>query len=156
SRGRHGQSPCVFRLRVISILIIPRRNLPEENPTQFNNTRVLQLVNTPPRLWSMSPTRRRPLDHQRLSFMPRLVDRLPADDHTNGWSALLPRREPRPCLEGDRDFDWVVVGAGYAGIAAARQLAERHPGASIALVEAGVVGENASGRNSGFAIDLPH
>lgn len=27
---------------------------------------------------------------------------------------------------------------------------------SIALVEAGVVGDNASGRNSGFAIDLPH
>jgi glycine/D-amino acid oxidase-like deaminating enzyme len=88
--------------------------------------------------------------------MPRLVDRLPADDHTNGWSALLPEREPRPALQGDHDFDWVVVGAGYAGIAAARQLAARQPGASIALVEAGVVGENASGRNSGFAIDLPH
>ncbi|MFX7764137.1 FAD-dependent oxidoreductase, partial [Acinetobacter baumannii] len=27
---------------------------------------------------------------------------------------------------------------------------------TIAVVEAGVVGENASGRNSGFAIDLPH
>jgi glycine/D-amino acid oxidase-like deaminating enzyme len=54
------------------------------------------------------------------------------------------------------DFDWVIVGAGYAGVAAARRLARLQPDATIALVEAGLVGENASGRNSGFAIDLPH
>lgn len=88
--------------------------------------------------------------------MPRLVDRLPADDRTNGWSALLPARLPSAPLQGDLDVDWVVVGAGYAGVAAARQLARLQPSASIALIEAGVVGENASGRNSGFAIDLPH
>jgi glycine/D-amino acid oxidase-like deaminating enzyme len=88
--------------------------------------------------------------------MPRLVERLPADDRTNGWSALLPRRAPRAPLQGNLHVDWVVVGAGYAGIAAARELSQRQPGASIALVEAGEVGENASGRNSGFAIDLPH
>jgi glycine/D-amino acid oxidase-like deaminating enzyme len=88
--------------------------------------------------------------------MPRLIDRLPNDDHTNGWSALLPTRSPRPPLAGDRDFDWVVIGAGYAGLAAARRLAALRPDDSIALVESGEVGENASGRNSGFAIDLPH
>lgn len=54
------------------------------------------------------------------------------------------------------EVDWLVVGGGYAGIAAARQLARQQPRASIALVEAGVIGDNASGRNSGFAIDLPH
>lgn len=88
--------------------------------------------------------------------MSRLIDRLPNDDHTNGWSALLPKRSPRPPLRGDRDFDWVVIGAGYAGLAAARRLAALRPDDSIALVEGGEVGENASGRNSGFAIDLPH
>jgi glycine/D-amino acid oxidase-like deaminating enzyme len=88
--------------------------------------------------------------------MPRLIDRLPNDDHTNGWSALLPGRSPRASLVGERDFDWVVIGAGYAGLAAARRLAALRPGESIAVVESGVVGENASGRNSGFAIDLPH
>lgn len=88
--------------------------------------------------------------------MPRPVDLLPADDRTNGWTAILPPRAPRPALQEDLHFDWVVVGAGYAGIAAARQLARQAPNASIALVEAGEVGENASGRNSGFAIDLPH
>lgn len=88
--------------------------------------------------------------------MSRRVHRLPADDLSNGWSALLPSRTARPALEGAQAFDWVIVGAGYAGIAAARRLAEQQPGASIALVDAGEVGENASGRNSGFAIDLPH
>ncbi|WP_321815262.1 MULTISPECIES: FAD-binding oxidoreductase [unclassified Paraburkholderia] len=88
--------------------------------------------------------------------MPRLITRLPADDRTNGWSALLPQRTPRPPLEGEHTFDWVIVGSGYAGIAAARRLAELRPDDSIALLDSGAVGENASGRNSGFAIDLPH
>ncbi|WP_321842666.1 NAD(P)/FAD-dependent oxidoreductase [Paraburkholderia bannensis] len=88
--------------------------------------------------------------------MPRLIKRLPADDRTNGWSALLPQRTPAPVLEGDHTFDWVIVGSGYAGIAAARRLAELRPYDSIALLDSGAVGENASGRNSGFAIDLPH
>ena len=88
--------------------------------------------------------------------MPRSITHLPNDDRTNGWSALLGQRQPRPALQGDLDVDWVIIGAGYAGLAAARRLASEQPGASIAVVEAGVVGENASGRNSGFAIDLPH
>lgn len=88
--------------------------------------------------------------------MPRQIDRAPADDQTNGWSALLPTRKARPPLSGEQVFDWVVVGAGYAGLAAARALALQQPSASIVVIEAGEVGENASGRNSGFAIDLPH
>jgi glycine/D-amino acid oxidase-like deaminating enzyme len=88
--------------------------------------------------------------------MLRSVDPLPAGDLSNGWSAVLPPRQPHGALQGDINVDWLVVGAGYAGVAAARQLARLKPDASIAVVEAGVVGENASGRNSGFAIDLPH
>ncbi len=88
--------------------------------------------------------------------MPRSITDLPNDDRTNGWSALAGPRQPRPSLQGDLDVDWVIVGAGYAGLAAARQLALQQPDATIAVVEAGVVGENASGRNSGFTIDLPH
>jgi glycine/D-amino acid oxidase-like deaminating enzyme len=88
--------------------------------------------------------------------MPHYIEKVPDDDQTNGWSALLPTRKPRPPLFGDHVFDWVIVGAGFAGLAAARSLAEQEPSASIAVIEAGEVGENASGRNSGFAIDLPH
>lgn len=84
------------------------------------------------------------------------IDRLPQDDATNGWSRILEPRTPAPALGGERTADWVVVGAGYAGLAAARRLAENRPDETVVLLEAGEVGENASGRNSGFAIDLPH
>lgn len=84
------------------------------------------------------------------------INRLPRDDNTNGWSAILPPRAPKPALIGEEAADWLVLGAGYAGLAAARRLAENCPGQKIVLVEAGQAGENASGRNSGFGIDLPH
>ena len=84
------------------------------------------------------------------------INRLPKDDKTNGWSAILPERAPKPALEGDVTADWIVLGAGYAGLAAARRLAENCPDQHIVLLDAGLAGENASGRNSGFGIDLPH
>ncbi len=86
----------------------------------------------------------------------RRISVLPDNDLTNGWSRILPPRQPTPALDKSIQVDWVVVGAGYAGLAAARRLAENRPGAVVVLLEAGEVGENASGRNSGFAIDLPH
>lgn len=84
------------------------------------------------------------------------IDLLPSDDSTNGWSRILPPRQARPSLQGDVRADWVVVGAGFAGLAAARRLARNRPNEKVVLLEAQEVGEGASGRNSGFAIDLPH
>jgi glycine/D-amino acid oxidase-like deaminating enzyme len=81
---------------------------------------------------------------------------LPSNDPYNGWSRILPPRNPMPALEGRTRADWIVLGAGFAGLAAARRLAEHRPNESIALLEAHEIAENASGRNSGFAIDLPH
>ncbi len=91
-----------------------------------------------------------------MSRPPPRTLRAPQHDTDNGWSAILPARTPRHALAGDVRADWLVLGAGYAGLAAARRLAELRPHAHIALVEAGTVGDNASGRNSGFAIDVPH
>ena len=84
------------------------------------------------------------------------IKRLPENDETNGWSRQLAPRTPNPPLSGNVSVDWIVLGAGYAGLAAARRLAELHPNQRIGLIDAGEIGENASGRNSGFAIDLPH
>lgn len=84
------------------------------------------------------------------------IARFPIDDKSNGWSAVLSTRQPTSTLNTDQDVDWLIIGGGYAGLAAARRLAELQPEASVLVLEAGVVGENASGRNSGFAIDLPH
>lgn len=80
----------------------------------------------------------------------------PDNDQTNGWSRILPPRRPQPALAKDIVVDWAVVGAGQAGLAAARRLAENRPGDSVALIEADTVGEGAQGRNAGFIIDTPH
>ncbi|WP_081668096.1 NAD(P)/FAD-dependent oxidoreductase [Metapseudomonas resinovorans] len=81
---------------------------------------------------------------------------LPNDDRSCGWYAALP--EPLPCtrLVGEQKADYVVIGAGFAGLSAARRLAEHLPQARILLVDAQRIGYGASGRNSGFVIDLPH
>ena len=84
------------------------------------------------------------------------VRHLPLDDNINGWSALLPARQPSAPLRGQHQADWLVVGAGYAGLAFARRMAENRPQERVVLIDAGVVGNNAAGRNSGFVIDIPH
>jgi glycine/D-amino acid oxidase-like deaminating enzyme len=84
------------------------------------------------------------------------ISHFPVNDNSNGWSRILPPRTPKPALAGQHRVNWAVIGGGYAGLAAARRLAENRSDDSILLLEAGEVGENASGRNSGFAIDLPH
>jgi glycine/D-amino acid oxidase-like deaminating enzyme len=86
----------------------------------------------------------------------REIRHFPLNDNGNGWSRILPPRAPKPALAGPHRVNWVVIGGGYVGLAAARRLGEHRPDDSILLLEAGEVGENASGRNSGFAIDLPH
>jgi len=86
----------------------------------------------------------------------RRVSQLPLDDSSNGWSGILAPRQSSTPLAGKHQADWVVLGAGFAGLAAARRLAGNRPHDRIILLEANEVGEGASGRNSGFAIDLPH
>ena len=84
------------------------------------------------------------------------VNPRPADLGISGWNAILPDRQPQPPLTEDIDCDYLVVGAGFAGLAAARRLQQLYPAASIVIIEAGQVGSGPAGRNSGFMIDLPH
>ncbi|MES2665464.1 MAG: FAD-binding oxidoreductase [Pseudomonadota bacterium] len=72
------------------------------------------------------------------------------------WSVLLADPPPPVVLHGDITVDFALVGGGFAGLSAARRLAQLNPGARIAVIEAGALAEGASGRNSGFMIDLPH
>jgi len=72
------------------------------------------------------------------------------------WDELLPSIEPRKTLEQNSTCDWLVVGAGFTGLTAARRLSELHPGDSIVVLEASTVAHGPAGRNSGFMIDVPH
>ena len=82
--------------------------------------------------------------------------RTPADINMSGWYGLLPPPPAPQVLRGRHVADWVVVGAGFAGLAAARRLSQLVPGDRIVVVDAQRVGWGAAGRNSGFMIDLPH
>lgn len=84
------------------------------------------------------------------------VRHLPRHRGPAGWNAILPPRAAGPALTDDRTADFTIVGGGFAGLAAARRLTQLAPGARIVLLEAGGIAEGASGRNSGFMIDLPH
>lgn len=84
------------------------------------------------------------------------ITTLPRNEGPTGWAVLLPARAPRLALTGAVRADWAVLGAGFTGLAAARRLAEVWPEDRIVVVDALAVGEGASGRNSGFAIDHAH
>lgn len=84
------------------------------------------------------------------------VTRLPRDPGPAGWNRLLPEAEPASPLEGKITADWLIIGAGFAGLAAAHRLSKEQPGDSIVVLDAVRVGDGPAGRNSGFMIDLPH
>ena len=84
------------------------------------------------------------------------VTRLPVDPGLSGWNEILPAADAAQVLEERTTADYLVIGGGYAGLAATRRLAQLHPEARIVLLEAKRIGEGPAGRNSGFMIDLPH
>jgi glycine/D-amino acid oxidase-like deaminating enzyme len=78
----------------------------------------------------------------------------PAADRS-GWSALLPpRSDPPRRFTRDGEADAVVIGAGFTGLAAARRLAELRPGWRVVVLEASRAGSGATGRSSGFLVDV--
>jgi len=81
---------------------------------------------------------------------------LPKDPRASGWYGILPEPPAVRRLVGRQAADWVIVGAGFTGVAAARRLGELAPDKRVILIEAQRAGLGASGRNSGFIIDVPH
>src|SRR5262245_38100979 len=74
----------------------------------------------------------------------------------SGWYATSGPELPLVPQRGDVACDCLVIGGGWMGLHAARRFAELRPDASVILVDAGRIGNNASGRCMGFAIDLAH
>jgi glycine/D-amino acid oxidase-like deaminating enzyme len=73
----------------------------------------------------------------------------------SAWWATLGEPPPvRPVLDGDRDVDVAVVGAGFTGLWCALGLVRRDPSLRVVVLEAAVAGFGASGRNGGWASAL--
>ncbi len=67
------------------------------------------------------------------------------------WLDDPARPEPLPPLVGGASADLAVVGGGYTGLWTALRAKERDPSLDVVVLEAGRCGDQASGRNGGFA-----
>ena len=75
------------------------------------------------------------------------------NDNNCGWIQDLNPRNNVITLNKNYECDWLIVGAGYTGLSAARKLAELHTSQKIIITDAQLAGEGASGRNSGYLVD---
>lgn len=64
------------------------------------------------------------------------------------WSATTARPQPFPLLQGERQADVCIIGAGLMGLSTALALARK--GVDVAVLDAAEIGWGASGRNNGL------
>ena len=75
------------------------------------------------------------------------------NDNNCSWiNELVPRTNVK-ILQSNEDCEWLIIGAGYTGLSAARKLGQLYPNQKIILVDAQLAGEGASSRNSGYLVD---
>lgn len=82
--------------------------------------------------------------------------RTPRFSSPAAWAEILGQGHSYRALAGSRTADVVIVGAGFAGLSAARRLVQLDPKLKITVLDALDIAEGSAGRNSGFMIDLPH
>ncbi|WP_269585931.1 NAD(P)/FAD-dependent oxidoreductase [Roseibium sp. Sym1] len=72
------------------------------------------------------------------------------------WNRILPDPPASEVLTDDIRADITIIGAGFAGLSAARRLTQIDSGLKIVVLDALPLADSSAGRNSGFMIDLPH
>ena len=75
------------------------------------------------------------------------------NDKNCSWINDLNKKKNFQYLSSNENCDWLVVGAGYTGLSAARKLGQLNQNHKIIIVDAQLAGEGASGRNSGYLVD---
>ena len=75
------------------------------------------------------------------------------NDNDCGWINDIPRRNNIKSIVRNEKCDFLIIGAGYTGLSAARQLSKINENFKIILIDAQLAGEGASGRNSGYLVD---
>ena len=75
------------------------------------------------------------------------------NDNNCVWLNLLQGRNNTKTLSENLRCDYLIIGAGYTGLSAARKLSEINKNSKIVIVDAQLAGEGGSGRNSGYLVD---
>jgi glycine/D-amino acid oxidase-like deaminating enzyme len=75
------------------------------------------------------------------------------NDNGCSWINDLNSRTNIKTLKSNKDCEWLIIGAGYTGLSAARKLGQLYPNQKIILADSQLAGEGASGRNSGYLVD---
>ena len=75
------------------------------------------------------------------------------NDSSCSWINDLISRKNIKILSTNIDSEWLIVGAGFTGLSAARKLSQINPNQKIILADAQLAGEGASSRNSGYLVD---
>ena len=75
------------------------------------------------------------------------------NDNFCSWINDLNYRKNIKSLKNELSINWLIIGAGFTGLSAARKLGEILPKEKIIIVDAQLAGEGASGRNSGYLVD---
>ena len=75
------------------------------------------------------------------------------NDNGCSWIKDLDIRENFKTISSNISSEWLIIGAGYTGLSAARKLGQLFPNQEIILADAQMAGEGASSRNSGYLVD---
>ena len=75
------------------------------------------------------------------------------NDNGCSWIKDLIPRTNINTLQSNEDCEWLVIGAGYTGLSAARKLGQLYQNQKIIIVDSQLAGEGASSRNSGYLVD---
>ncbi len=75
------------------------------------------------------------------------------NDNSCGWIDYKNQRSNIKKLNSDLSCDYLIVGAGFTGLSAARKLGQIAKNKKIILIDAQLAGEGASSRNSGYLVD---
>ena len=75
------------------------------------------------------------------------------NDNSCGWLTNLQPRKNFKILNQNQKCDYLIIGAGYTGLSAARKLSEINSSKKIIIVDAQLAGEGSSSRNSGYLVD---
>ena len=75
------------------------------------------------------------------------------NDKSCSWINDLDPRNNIKTISSNLESEWLIIGAGYTGLSAARKLGQLYPNQKILITDAQLAGEGASSRNSGYLVD---